>query len=87
VDYFGYFKKMILTIHNVIVMRNGMLPVHGAMCRIELKDGSLANVVIIGDSGAGKSESLEAFRVMADEHLKAMTIIYHRGTQFARSWL
>lgn len=76
VDYFGYFKKMILTLHNVAMIRRGRLPIHGAMCRIELKDGSAANIVIVGDSGAGKSESLEAFRVLAHEHLRAMTIIF-----------
>ncbi|HEX2950966.1 MAG TPA: phosphoenolpyruvate carboxykinase [Armatimonadota bacterium] len=76
VDYFGYFKKMILTVHNVIMMRRGRLPVHGAMCRIELKDRSVATIVIIGDSGAGKSESLEAFRVLAHDHLRSMTIIF-----------
>jgi hypothetical protein len=76
VDYFGYFKKMILTLHNVIMMRRGRLPVHGAMCRIELKDRTATNVVIMGDSGAGKSESLEAFRVLAHDHLRAMTIVF-----------
>ena len=76
VDYFGYFKKMILTLHNVVMMRRGHLPVHGAMCHIELKDGSRSTIVIIGDSGAGKSESLEAFRVLAHDHLRAMTIIF-----------
>jgi hypothetical protein len=76
VDYFGYFKKMILTLHNVIMIRRGKLPIHGAMCRIELKDGSAANVVIVGDSGAGKSESLEAFRVLAKDQLRSMTIVF-----------
>jgi hypothetical protein len=33
-------------------------------------------VVIIGDSGAGKSETLEAFRVMAEEWISDMTIIF-----------
>jgi hypothetical protein len=75
VDYFGYFKKMALTLHNLIMMRRGRLPFHGAMCRIELKSGAAANVVIVGDSGAGKSESLEAFRVLADQHLRGYTII------------
>lgn len=75
VDYFGYFKKMTLTLHNLIMMRRGRLPFHGAMCRIELKSGATANVVIVGDSAAGKSESLEAFRVLADEHLRSYTII------------
>jgi len=75
VDYFGYVKKMTLTLHNLIMMRRGRLPFHGAMCRIELKSGAAANVVIVGDSAAGKSESLEAFRVLADVHLRSYTII------------
>jgi hypothetical protein len=77
VDYFGYFKEMILTLHNVIMMRRGRLPVHGAMCRIELKNGTGANIVIVGESGAGKSESLEAFRVLAEGHLRATTTIFN----------
>ncbi len=76
VDYLGYFKKMLLTLHNVAAMRKGRLPVHGAMCRVDLKGGRTSNVVIVGDSGAGKSETLEAFRILADEYLRGMTIIF-----------
>ncbi len=75
-DYFGYMKKMILTLHNLYQIRKGNLPIHGAMVHIELKDGSLANVVIVGDSGAGKSESIEAFRGLANEHISDMTIVF-----------
>ena len=59
--YFGYLKKMVLTLHNIISMKKKRLPVHGAMVRIRLTNGKSANVVIVGDSGAGKSESIEAF--------------------------
>ncbi len=76
VDYLGYFKKMLLTMHNVVMMRRGRLPVHGAMARIVLSDGASCNLVIVGDSGAGKSETLEAFRTLADEHLSALTTIF-----------
>lgn len=76
VDYFGYFKKMLLTMHNVIMMRRGRLPIHGAMCRMEFKSGDECNLVIVGDSGAGKSETLEAFRILADQWLRGMTIIF-----------
>jgi hypothetical protein len=75
-DYFGYCKKMILTLHNVIMMRRGRLPVHGAMCRISLRRGPDFSLVIVGDSGAGKSETLEAFRILADEWISDMTIIF-----------
>jgi hypothetical protein len=76
VDYLGYFKKMLLTMHNVVAMRRGRLPLHGAMARIVLSDGASCNLVIVGDSGAGKSETLEAFRTLADEHLSALTTIF-----------
>ncbi len=76
VDYFGYFKKMTLTLHNIAMLRKGRLPVHGAMVYIRLKEGGEANVVIIGDSGAGKSETLEALRTLAEEHICEMRIIF-----------
>ncbi|RLC36170.1 MAG: phosphoenolpyruvate carboxykinase [Candidatus Nealsonbacteria bacterium] len=74
--YFGYIKKMILTLHNTVIMKRGRLPIHGAMVRICLKNGKSANLVIAGDTGTGKSESLEAFRVLAKEYIRDMTIIY-----------
>lgn len=76
VDYFGYFKKMTLTLHNTIMIERGRLPIHGAMALIELAGGEAANIVLVGDSGAGKSETLEAFRVLADEHLRRLTVVF-----------
>ncbi len=75
-DYFGYMKKMLLTIHNVKMIDQGYLPVHGAMVKIMMKNGKEATVVIIGDSGTGKSESLEAFRLLSGKYLKEMKIIF-----------
>lgn len=76
VDYFGYFKKMALTLHNTIMIDRGYMPIHGAMAHIQLRSGQNFNVVLVGDSGAGKSESLEAFRVLADEYIRRLTIIF-----------
>ena len=76
VDYFGYFKKTALTIHNIIMIERGNMPIHGAMAKIDLKSGKSAHVVIVGDSGAGKSESLEAFRVLADKYIRQLTVIF-----------
>jgi hypothetical protein len=76
VDYFGYFKKMTLTLHNIAMLKRDRLPLHGAMVCIKLKDGGSANVIIIGDSGAGKSETIEALRALADEHICEMTIVF-----------
>lgn len=73
--YFGYVKKMVLTLHNIVMMKKGRMPFHGAMVGIELKNGASANVLLIGDTAAGKSESLEAFRVLGKEHIRDLKII------------
>jgi hypothetical protein len=75
-EYFGYFKKMILTLHNTVMIKRGRMPVHGAMVHITLKGGGQANVAIMGDSGAGKSETLEALRSIAEEHFSEMKVIF-----------
>ena len=76
IDYFGYMKKMILTLHNLIMIKRGFLPIHGAMVNITLKSGKSANVIIMGDSGAGKSESLEALRTLGGDYISDMNIIF-----------
>jgi energy-coupling factor transporter ATP-binding protein EcfA2 len=76
IDYFGYIKKMTLTLYNLIMIKKGFLPIHGSMVNIILKSGDEANVVIMGDSGAGKSESLEAFRCLSEDYISDMTIIF-----------
>lgn len=74
--YFGYLKKMVLTLHNSISIRKGRLPVHGAMVRIEMRNGKSANVVVWGDTGTGKSETLEAFRVLGDRYIRGMKVVF-----------
>lgn len=74
--YFGYIKKMMLTLHNIICLKKGRLPVHGAMVKIELKNKKTANIVIVGDSGTGKSETLEAFRMLGQDQIRDLTIIF-----------
>lgn len=76
IDYFGYMKKMSLTLHNLIMIKKGFLPIHGAMVNLTLKNGKKANVVIMGDSGAGKSESLEAFRALSEDYISDMVTLF-----------
>lgn len=76
IDYFGYMKKMLLTLHNIKQMENKRLPIHGAMVNIALKNGKESNIIIMGDSGAGKSESLEAFRTLNEKYIRHMRIIF-----------
>jgi hypothetical protein len=73
--YFGYLKKMMLTLHNVAAMDRGVLPFHGAYSRLVLDDGSSADVLLIGDTATGKSETLEALRVAGDERIRELRII------------
>ena len=84
-DYFGYMKKMLLTLHNVYMIDHGKLPIHGAMVSVTLDNNATKNVVIIGDSGAGKSETLEALRFIGNEKIKDMkTIFDDMGTFFTK---
>ena len=60
--YFGYLKKMILTLHNIKMMKMHRLPYHGAMVNLSIRGKRDYSVLIMGDTGAGKSETLEALR-------------------------
>jgi hypothetical protein len=75
-DYFGYFKKTALTVHNLVMIARGRLPLHGAMVKIDLFSGKKAHVVLVGDSGAGKSETLDALRVAADKSIRQLTVVF-----------
>lgn len=76
IDYFGYMKKMLLTQYNLLQLKQGHLPIHGAMVHVVLQNNTRANIIIVGDSGAGKSESLDAFRSLASGYLKSFKIIF-----------
>ncbi|UCF30525.1 MAG: phosphoenolpyruvate carboxykinase [bacterium] len=73
--YFGYLKKMALTLHNVRVMKRGRMPFHGAMTRITLRNGRTASLLIMGDTATGKSETLEALRTLGRDSISDMTIV------------
>ncbi len=73
--YFGYLKKMILTLHNVTMLKRGRMPYHGAMFNIVLQDHGDFTILLIGDSGAGKSETLEALRHIIRDEVEDLVII------------
>ncbi|MFA6781151.1 MAG: phosphoenolpyruvate carboxykinase, partial [Bacilli bacterium] len=84
-DYFGYLKKMLLTLHNLFMIDQKKLPIHGAMVSIILKNNETKNIVVVGDSGAGKSETLEALRVIGKDYIKQMKIVFDdMGTFFKK---
>ncbi len=73
--YFGYLKKMVLTLHNIIMMKRGRFPFHGALVKIILKGHREATILFIGDTGAGKSETLEALREIGSKEIQDLIII------------
>lgn len=73
--YFGYLKKMTLTLHNIVMMKRGRMPFHGAMMTLRIHERAPLTVLIMGDTGAGKSESLEAFRIIGKDEIEDITII------------
>lgn len=76
IDYFGYLKKIILTAYNIERINNGALPIHGACVSLILKDHREKNIILIGDSGAGKSETLEALRQVANDYVVDMITVF-----------
>ncbi|PWJ96159.1 hypothetical protein C7380_10268 [Oceanotoga teriensis] len=80
IDYFGYMKKMILTIHNLLVIDEKRIPIHGALAQIKLRDGRSFNVMIMGDSGAGKSETLDALNRLKEEVSEVNILIDDMGS-------
>lgn len=76
IEYFGYLKKMSLTLHNVRQMQNGWLPIHGAFVNITLKSGKRKGIMLMGDSGAGKSESIEALKIAGKDVIKDIEVVF-----------
>lgn len=76
IEYFGYMKKMILTLHNLAMMEKGWLPIHGAMIELTLKNKKKCGIVLMGDSGAGKSETIEALNALAYDQIIKNEIIF-----------
>lgn len=73
--YFGYIKKMTLTLHNVAMLRRGRLPFHGALLSVALERGIQRNILIIGDTATGKSESIEAFRALGGRKVRDLKVV------------
>lgn len=75
-DYFGYVKKMILTLHNLTMIQKGYLPIHGAGIEVVLNSGKKIFISLLGDSGAGKSETIEAFKSIENSGIADIRTIY-----------
>jgi len=73
--YFGYLKKMMLTLHNIKMMKKGMMPFHGALARIALRNSATATILLIGETATGKSETLEALRTHGTDQISRLSIL------------
>ncbi|HEX9012962.1 MAG TPA: hypothetical protein VF813_05580, partial [Anaerolineaceae bacterium] len=73
--YFGYIKKMALTLHNIRMMQAGRMPFHGALVNLTVRGKGSCTVLVMGDTGAGKSETLEALRLIGGDDLEDTVII------------
>ena len=73
--YFGYLKKMVLTLHNIKMLKRGRLPYHGAMFNLAVRGCKDTTILLVGDTGAGKSETLEAMRAMVKDDVENLVII------------
>ena len=76
IEYFGYMKKICLTLHNVRKMQHGWLPIHGAFVNITLMNGKRKGIMLMGDSGAGKSESIEALKIAGKDVIKDIEVVF-----------
>lgn len=76
IEYFGYLKKMALTLHNLAMIEKGWLPIHGAMINLYLKNGVKKGIMFMGDSGAGKSETIEALSNIARDEIDYQEVVF-----------
>ena len=67
---------MMLTLHNVRKINQRQLPIHGAMVKITLHSGEVKNIVVMGDSGAGKSETIEQIKVFGAAYIRDLVTVY-----------
>ncbi|MHA1474491.1 MAG: hypothetical protein ACTSQ5_04820 [Promethearchaeota archaeon] len=73
--YFGYLKKTLLTLHNVLILQENNMPFHGALIQLVMRGGKKVNILMMGDSGAGKSETLQAFRRLANKYIQDLVVV------------
>ncbi|MGN1399805.1 MAG: phosphoenolpyruvate carboxykinase (ATP) [Erysipelotrichaceae bacterium] len=74
IEYFGYIKKAILTIHNLMMIKRNHLPIHGSMINVLFKNGKQKSIVFVGDSGAGKSETIETVKKVSNRQISDHSI-------------
>ena len=76
---------MVLTLHNLSNIQKNVLPVHGSMITIKLKNKKPKNIVFMGDSGTGKSETIEMLNIIGKNKIQKMDIIFDDMGSFEES--
>jgi hypothetical protein len=73
--YFGCLKNMILTLHNVSMIENGRLPVHGALRRLTLRGGTSVGVLLIGGTSTGRAAVLQSLDASGESAIRETRIV------------
>jgi len=74
-DYFGYFKDMLLTLHNLYMLDHNALPVAGTLVEINLKPNITKKVLFVGDVYSGKYEVLETLNLITNDEISDIKVI------------
>lgn len=74
-DYFGYFKDMLLTLHNIYMLDHSALPVPGTLLEINIKPNIIKKVLFFGDTSSGKYEVIEVLNLITNEEVSAINVI------------
>ncbi|MDY0214753.1 MAG: hypothetical protein RBS24_04440 [Bacilli bacterium] len=74
-DYFGYFKDMIMTLHNLYMVVRDFLPIPGTLIEINIKPNITKKVMFVGDTQSGKYEVIEALNLITNEEISDIKVI------------
>ena len=69
-------EKTNINKYHVQKINHRELPIHGAMVKMTLHNGETKNIVVMGDSGAGKSETIEQIKVIGAAYITDLKTIY-----------
>ena len=58
------------------MMAKGWLPIHGAFVNITLNDDRSKGICLMGDSGAGKSETIETLKNLGNDKIKNIEVVF-----------
>ncbi len=73
--HFAYLKDMITTLYNSLCIEKHDLPVHGSMLQLHCHEKTIG-LLLIGESGTGKSEIMDALTYVCDKNRITYTKVF-----------